>query len=63
MQKAISPSVPPAKKILMIKMGAVGDLIMASPFFEAVRQNFPQSQIAHLVSDHLLLTVKENPKY
>lgn len=45
----------------MIKMGAVGDLIMASSFFEAVRRNFPQSQIAHLVSDHLLPTVKENP--
>jgi len=42
-------------------MGAVGDLIMASSFFEAVRQNFPQARISHLVSDHLLPTVKENP--
>ena len=61
MNKTISTSVPSAKKILLIKMGAVGDLIMASSFFEAVRQNFPQAQIAHLVSDHLLSTVKENP--
>ena len=42
-------------------MGAVGDLIMASSFFEAVRQNFPQAQISHLVSDQLVHTVKENP--
>ena len=55
------PSVPSAKKILLIKMGAVGDLIMASSFFEAVRQNFPQARIAHLVSDQLLHTVKANP--
>ena len=61
MRKATLPSVPLAKKILLIKMGAVGDLIMASSFFEAARQNFPQAQIAHLVSDHLLPTVKENP--
>lgn len=61
MNKVISPSVPSAKKILLIKMGAVGDLIMASSFFGAVRQNFPQVQIAHLVSDQLIPTVKENP--
>ncbi len=61
MNKAIPPSALPAKKILLIKMGAVGDLIMASSFFEAVRQNFPQTRISHLVSDHLLPTVKENP--
>lgn len=59
--KAIPPSVPEAKKILLIKMGAVGDLIMASSFFEAVRKNFPQAQISHLVSDQLLPIVKANP--
>ncbi|MDH3257011.1 MAG: glycosyltransferase family 9 protein [Nitrospinota bacterium] len=61
MNKAISPSLPSAKKILLIKMGAVGDLIMASSFFEALRQNYPQARISHLVSDQLLHTVKENP--
>jgi len=61
MKQAISPSVPAAKKILMIKMGAVGDLIMASSFFEVARQNFPQARISHLVSDQLIPTVKENP--
>jgi lipopolysaccharide heptosyltransferase II len=61
MNKAISPSVPAAKKILMIKMGAVGDLIMASSFFEAARQSFRQARISHLVSDQLIPTVKENP--
>ena len=34
---------------------------MASSFFEAVRQNFPQAHISHLVSDQLVHTVKENP--
>jgi len=61
MNKVISPSMPSAKKILMIKMGAVGDLIMTSSFFEAARRSFPQARISHLVSDHLLHTVKENP--
>ena len=61
MNKAIPPSAPPSKKILLIKMGAVGDLIMASSLFEAVRQTFPQARISHLVSDHLLPIVKENP--
>ena len=61
MNQAVSPSVPSAKKILLIKLGAVGDLIMASSFFEGVRQNFPQAQISHLVSDQLFHTVKENP--
>jgi ADP-heptose:LPS heptosyltransferase len=61
MNKAISPSLPSAEKILLIKMGAVGDLIMASACFEAVRQNFPQARISHLVSGQLLRTVKENP--
>jgi ADP-heptose:LPS heptosyltransferase len=55
------PSELSAKKILLIKMGAVGDLIMASSFFEAVRQNFPQARVSHLVSDQLFHTVKANP--
>lgn len=61
MNKAIPFSLPSAEKILLIKMGAVGDLIMASACFEAVRQNFLQARIIHLVSGHLLHTVKENP--
>ena len=61
MNKATLPSVPSAKKILLIKMGAVGDLIMASSFFEAVRKNFPQARVSHLVSDQLFPIVKENP--
>ncbi len=61
MNKALVPSDPSVKKILTIKMGAVGDLIMASAFFESVRQNFPQARISHLVSNQIYHTVKENP--
>jgi len=61
MNTATPPSVPLFEKILLIKMGAVGDLIMASSLLEAVRQTFPQARISHLVSDHLLPIVKENP--
>ncbi len=62
MNKSLLPSDPsPHKKILTIKMGAVGDLIMASAFFESVRQNFPRARISHLVSDRIYHTIKENP--
>ena len=42
-------------------MGAVGDLIMASSLFEAVRKHYPTSQITHLVSNQIFHTVKDNP--
>lgn len=61
MSKVAPPSISSAKKILLIKMGAFGDLIMASSFFEAVRKNFPQAEISHLVSDQLVNAVKQNP--
>jgi lipopolysaccharide heptosyltransferase II len=61
MNTTFSPSLTSDKKILLIKIGAVGDLIMASSFFEAVRKNFPQARISHLVSDQLVHTVKANP--
>lgn len=61
MNRALPPAGGPDPKILMIKLGAVGDLVMASAFFEGVRQNFPRSRVALLVSNRILHTVKENP--
>ncbi|MCH7650623.1 MAG: glycosyltransferase family 9 protein [Nitrospinae bacterium] len=61
MNQPIPPAGGPDPKILMIKLGAVGDLVMASAFFEGVRQNFPRSRVALLVSNRILHTVKENP--
>ena len=61
MNKAIFPQNRPDEKILLVKMGAVGDLIMASSLFEAVRKSFPAAEISHLVSNQIFHTVKENP--
>ncbi len=61
MDQAIRPSGGPDQKILMIKLGAVGDLVMASAFFEGVRQNFPRSKVSLLVSQRIFYTVQENP--
>ncbi len=61
----MNQTLPPAgdldPKILMIKLGAVGDLVMASAFFEGMRQNFPRSRISLLVSNQIFHTVIENP--
>lgn len=61
MNQAIPPASDPDHKILMIKLGAVGDLVMASAFFEGVRQNFPRSRVSLLVSNRIFHTVIENP--
>ena len=61
MDKIMPPENRGAKNILVIKMGAVGDLIMASAFFEEVRKNYPQARISHLVSNQIYHIVKDNP--
>lgn len=61
MNIAITPQGGPDHKILLIKLGAVGDLVMASAFFEGVRQSFPRARVSLLVSNRIFHTVKENP--
>ncbi len=48
-------------KILLIKIGAVGDLVMASPFFDQLRKHFPHSEIVLVVGRSSFAAVEHNP--
>jgi len=48
-------------KILLIKLGAVGELVMASPFFDQLRKHFPHSEIVLVVGHSSYAAVEHNP--
>ena len=48
-------------KILLIKLGAVGELVMASPFFDQLRKHFPHSEIVLAVGCSSYAAVEHNP--
>jgi len=48
-------------KILLIKLGAVGELVMASPFFDQLRKHFPHSEIVLVVGRSSFAAVEHNP--
>ncbi|HAX45539.1 MAG TPA: hypothetical protein DCX78_01755, partial [Nitrospina sp.] len=48
-------------KILLIKLGAVGDLVVASPFFDQLRKHFPHSEIVLVVGRSSYAAAENNP--
>ena len=48
-------------KILMVKLGVVGELVMASPFFDQLRKYFPHSEIVLVVGRSSYAAVEHNP--
>ncbi len=48
-------------KILLIKLGAIGELVMASPFFDQLRKHFPHSEIILVVGRSSFAVVEHNP--
>ncbi|SVD71541.1 uncharacterized protein METZ01_LOCUS424395, partial [marine metagenome] len=48
-------------KILLIKLGAVGELVLASPFFDQLREHFPHSEIVLVVGRSSFSVVEHNP--
>ena len=48
-------------KILLIKLGGVGELVMASPFFDQLRKHFPHSEIVLMVGRSSYAAVEHNP--
>ena len=62
-----NPSIPfvsdgeTTRKILMIKLGAVGDLVMASSFFDQARKRFPNSDITLLTGKFSYQSIRNNP--
>lgn len=49
------------KKILVIKLGAVGDLVIASPFFDQLGKRFPNSEIVLLTGKSCYPSIANNP--
>lgn len=52
---------PDPKKILTIKLGAVGDLVIASAFFDALRKSFPRSEIILMTGKSSYFPMTHNP--
>lgn len=50
-----------SKKILVIKLGAMGDLILGTPSFRMLRQRFPDAKISLLVDKRLAPVISPCP--
>ena len=48
-------------KILLVKLGAVGGLIMATPFFDQLRKHFPHSEIILVVGRSSYAAIEHDP--
>jgi ADP-heptose:LPS heptosyltransferase len=48
-------------KILLIQLGAAGELVAASPFFDQLRKHFPHSEIVLVVGRSSYAVVEHNP--
>ena len=51
----------PIRSILIIRLSAIGDIIMASPLIEILRRRYPQAHIAWLVQDDGRELIEEHP--
>ncbi|MEC7641500.1 MAG: glycosyltransferase family 9 protein [Nitrospinota bacterium] len=60
METSATPKTKP-QKILLIKLGAVGDLVFASAFFDSVRKHFNHAQVVLLTGKTSVRTVENNP--
>jgi lipopolysaccharide heptosyltransferase II len=52
---------PEKPRILILKLSAIGDCLIASPVARAVRQQFPEAHIAWAVQDKAKAVVEGNP--
>lgn len=59
--KSSDLSIPDPQKILMIKLGAVGDLVIASAFFDGVRRHFPRAGTVLLTGKSSHRAIENNP--
>jgi len=51
----------PIRSILIIRLSAIGDIIMASPLIGVLRQRYPQAHIAWLVQDEGRELIEKHP--
>lgn len=40
------------KEILVIRLGAIGDILLTTPLVQRLKKNFPQARITYLVKEH-----------
>ena len=50
------------KRILLIRFGSLGDVVLTTPAIRALREAFPDAYIAMLVGDRSVDIVSENPR-
>ena len=62
MTPPILESLPTPTRILIIRLSAIGDIIMASGLIPALRQQWPNAYIAWLSEDAMADTLAQNPK-
>lgn len=48
------------KKILVFKIGAIGDVLMTTPLMRDIRKNFPKAEIIYYVGKHASQALKGN---
>ena len=48
-------------KIAVLKSGAIGDVLMTTPFLRALRKTFPDSEITYIVGEWSKPVIEENP--
>lgn len=49
------------KKILIVKVGAIGDILMATPAIRAIKKRFPSAELTLLIGASVKDVVKGNP--
>ncbi len=59
--KLISPSPAPPRRILVIRLKGIGDVILSTPLFRALRKAFPQAQIDLLTRSFCEPVARFNP--
>ena len=50
-----------SKKILLFKIGAMGDALMTTPLVRQLRKNFPQAEINYLIGKSASKIIQDNP--
>lgn len=56
----MTPTDPP-RRILIIRLSAIGDVVMASPLIKAVRRRYPDARLAWLVEPAAAGLLRDNP--
>ena len=49
------------KKILIIRMSSIGDIVLSTSFIESVKNQFPNSQIDFLIKEEFSDIVHHHP--